>query len=126
LAVVRTGKPAPSHPGDLAGSAAESSLNDEEGSWLCIDRAGKVVIKRCGEPLTREELDEKFPEFGKGFGEGFVNGLFFNKVRIGPARRARKTLYAYLDKNGRSVWTQPSGKNVVPPKWWRENFELPK
>jgi hypothetical protein len=128
LAVVRVGKPEPSNRRDLSGSAAEPYFNNDEGRWRCINRVGRVVIMKCGEPLAREELDEKFPEFGKGFGEGFVNGLFFNKIEIGarPAGGARKTVYAYMDKRGSSVWTQPHGKNVVPPKWWRENFETPR
>jgi hypothetical protein len=119
LAAVKSGKPRPAFPRDLAGSAAESTFADQSGDWLCINRAGAVVIKKCGEPLSYDELVQKFPMFGEGFGHGFVNGLFFHKTYVGNPATA---LYAYMDKSGRQVWLQPHGKNVKPPKWWRENF----
>lgn len=110
LAAVSTGKPRPADRRDLAGSAAESSFDGEkEESWLCINPAGAVVIRRCGAPLTREELGERFPEFGKGFGQGFVNGLFFNKMHIGSQRTqgGRKPVYGYMNRAGKYVWIQP-------------------
>ena len=125
LAAVKAGKLQPSNRRDIIGSAAESSFSDEGGRWVCINQAGKVVIEKCGEPLSREELTEKFPQFGKGFGKGFTNGLFFNKLFVADGREARKAVYGYMNKNGKYVWIQPHGQNVVRPRWWRENFTLP-
>ena len=125
LAAVSTGKPQPANQRDVSGSAAESSFSGEGGgNWLCINPAGDVVIKECGEPLSREEIIEKFPKFGESFGKGFVNGLFFNKTYVGGNQTEgdRKAVYGYMDKNGKYVWTAPHGKNVVPPRWWRENY----
>lgn len=118
LAVVSTGKPRPANRRDLAGSAAESVVGgEEERNWSCINPAGRVVIKQCGAPLSLEERDERFSLFGKGFGLGFVNGLFFNKSYVGDGRSqgGRKAVYGYMDKEGRYVWIQPQGKNVVVP-----------
>jgi len=128
IAVVMTGKPRTANKRDLVGSAAESYVSSNDGSWICINRAGEVVIKRCGEPLSREEIDDKFPVFGKTFGTGFENGLFFNKIHVGDAQAGanQKVIYGYMDKNGKCVWIQPHGKDVIPPKWWRENFTSPK
>ena len=124
LAVVKTGKPQPSDSRDVRGSAAESYFDDDDGSWVCINRAGQIVIKKCGEPLAREELAERFSEFGKGFGKGFVNGLFFNKVSVGGnvAGQERKTVYGYMNKSGKYVWIQPYGEGVVQPKWLRNSY----
>ncbi|MBV9958492.1 MAG: WG repeat-containing protein [Acidobacteria bacterium] len=117
VAVVRSGQPRPAFPRDLDGSAAADAFADRSGDWLCINRAGAVVIKKCGEPLSSDELTDKFPMFGEGFGKGFVGGLFFHKTRVG-----NKDLYAYMDKSGQQLWLQPHGPNVRPPRWWRENF----
>ena len=112
LAAVRTGKLQPIDRRDLAGSAAESYFDRDDGHWVCIDRSGAVVIKKCGEPLSYNELVEKFPDFGKLFGKGFVDGLFFQKTRVG-----RRTLYGYQDRTGKYVWVQPHGKGVIRPRW---------
>ena len=125
LAAVSTGQPQPSDRRDIAGSAAESFFEGEEaGGWLCINPAGDVRIKKCGVPLSREEIIERFSEFGKGFGQGFVNGLFFNKMYVGRKRtgRGRKAVYGYMDKEGKYVWIQPHGKNLVPPRGWRQSY----
>jgi hypothetical protein len=122
LAVVNTGKPLPTNRRDLAGSAAEASFDGGRSSWACINPSGSVVIKRCGEPLSSEELTERFPQFGKGFGKGFIHGLFFSKTYNEGAGEERKAVYGYMDKAGRYVWIQPQGKNVVPPVWWRDNY----
>ncbi|MBD0373298.1 MAG: WG repeat-containing protein [Pyrinomonadaceae bacterium] len=83
LAVVNAGEPKPTNRRDLAGSAAETAFKDNDSSWMCINTSGAVVIKRCGEPLSSEELAERFPQFGESFGKGFVNGLFFSKTHVG-------------------------------------------
>jgi hypothetical protein len=119
LAAVSTGKPQPADRRDIAGSAADSFFDGkEEASWSCINPAGRIVIKKCGTPLSPEEIPERFTQFGKGFGQGFVNGLFFNKFYVGDQRTqgARKAVYGYMDKAGKYVWIQPHGKNVVPPR----------
>ena len=119
LAVVSMGKPRPADQRDIAGSAAEAFFEgEEEGNWSCINPAGVVIIKKCGTPLSREEITERFQKFGKGFGQGFVNGLFFSKVYVGGKRTKRggKAVYGYMDREGRYVWIQPQGKNVVPPR----------
>lgn len=118
LAVVSAGKPRPADRRDIAGSAAESFFEEgREGSWFCINPAGEVVINKCGAPLSREEVSKRFPKFGKGFGRGFVNGLFFNKIYVGARRTqaGRKAVYGYMDREGKYVWTQLHGKNVTPP-----------
>jgi hypothetical protein len=125
LAVVKTGKPQPTNRRDLAGSAAAAYFDEDDGNWMCINQAGGVVIKKCGEPLTREELTDRFPQFGESFGKGFEGGLFFSKT-YAPGNQTgeeRKPLYGYMDRNGRYVWIQPHGKDVVPPRWWRENYQ---
>jgi hypothetical protein len=122
LAAVSTGKLQPADRRDIAGSAAESTFGgEEEGSWLCINPAGVVVINKCGAPLSREELGERFPKFGQGFGQGFFNGLFFNKIYVGDQRTqgGRKAVYGYMNRAGKHVWIQPHGKNVMPPGRWR-------
>ncbi|MEK6334570.1 MAG: WG repeat-containing protein [Acidobacteriota bacterium] len=113
LAAVRTGKMQPVDRRDLAGSAAESYFDRDDGRWVCIDRKGAVAIQKCGEPLSYDEVVQRFPYFGELFGKGFVDGLFFNKTR-----RGRATLYGYQDKSGRYIWIQPHGKGVVRPSWW--------
>ena len=125
LAAVKTGKPQPSHLRDIRGSAAESyGDDDEEGNWVCINPAGQVVIKKCGEPLSHEELTQRFPQFGEGFGKGFRSGLFFSKVYLRDRRagEGRKAVYGYMNRRGKYVWIQPYGKDAVPPRWWRENY----
>lgn len=124
LAAVKTGKPQPSNRRDLKGSAAEASFRDDAGSWSCINPYGRVVINRCGEPLSDKELNERFPRFGTGFGKGFTGGLFFSKTYAGGNRagQERKPLYGYMNKSGRYVWIQPHGKNVTPPVWWLDNY----
>lgn len=119
LAAVSTGKPQPADQRDIAGSAADSFFDEgREAGWSCVDPAGKVVIKKCGAPLSREEITERFPAFGKGFGRGFVNGLFFNKIYVGGKQtgRGRRAVYGYMNKRGRYVWIQPHGKNAIPPE----------
>ena len=111
LAAVRTGKLHSTDRRDLAGSAAESYFDRDDGRWVCIDRSGAVVIKQCGEPLSSVELVQKFPYFGERFGKGFADGLFLNKRRVGGT-----TLYGYQDKTGKYVWIQPHGKGVVLPR----------
>lgn len=113
LAAVGTGKLQPADRRDIAGSAADSSFGgEEEASWSCINPAGVVVIRKCGTPLSREEISERFPKFGKGFGEGFVNGLFFNKFYVGDQKTqgTKKAVYGYMNKQGKYVWIQPQGK----------------
>lgn len=119
LAAVKTGKLQPTNRRDLVGSAAEPYFNGDDGSWMCINQAGSVVIKRCGQPLTSEELAQKFQEFGKGFGKGFVDGLFFSKtyVRGNQSGAERKAAYGYMHKNGKYVWIQPYGVDIPPLKW---------
>lgn len=125
LAAVRTGKPQPANRRDLAGSAAEDYFDTDDGNWICINQGGDVVIKKCGEPLTQEELTERFPEFGEAFGKGFERGLFFSKTYLvgNQQGREKKALYGYVDRTGRYVWIQPQGRGVVPPRWWRENYQ---
>lgn len=119
LALVKTGNLRPTDRRDLVGSAAEPYFDGDDGNWLCIDTSGRVVIKRCGEPLSHKELTERFPEFGEAFGKGFIDGLFFSKTYV----EGEKTpLYGYINKSGKYVWIQPHGPNVTPPKWWRENY----
>lgn len=124
VAVVNAGEPQPANRRDLAGSAAESSFKDKRAIWMCINAAGAVVIKKCGEPLSDDELDEKFPHFGKSFGKGFTDGLFFSKTYVGGNQpgEERKAVYGYMDKSGRYVWIQPTGANVTPPKWLRDYY----
>lgn len=124
LAVVKTGEPQPTNRRDLAGSAAEPYFSGDDGSWMCINTLGRVVIKRCGEPLSHKELSERFQQFGKSFGKGFVDGLFFSKTYVGGngAGEERKAVYGYMNRSGKYVWIQPSGKNVVPPVWWADNY----
>ncbi|HKS28339.1 MAG TPA: WG repeat-containing protein [Pyrinomonadaceae bacterium] len=124
LAAVKTGKPQPSNRRDLKGSAAESYFKDDEGSWNCINLAGSIVIKRCGEPLPDKELTERFPKFGASFGRGFTGGLFFSKTYVGGNRpgEERRAVYGYMNRSGRYVWIQPYGKNVTPPVWWLDNY----
>lgn len=117
LAAVSKGRPRPADRRDIAGSAADSSFGgEEEGGWSCINPAGVVVIKKCGAPLSREEVGERFPRFGKGFGQGFVNGLFFNKFYVGDrtAQGVRKSVYGYINKAGSYVWVEPQRKKVAP------------
>jgi hypothetical protein len=125
LAAVKTGKLQPTNRRDLVGSAAGAYFAGDDGTWMCINPAGAVVIKRCGEPLSREELAERFPQFGESFGKGFKDGLFFSKTYVGGERAGeeRKAIYGYMDKSGKYVWVQPTGQNVVAPKWWRENYQ---
>lgn len=124
LAAVNTGEPQPTNRRDLAGSAAEPYFRGDDGRWICIDTLGRVVIKRCGEPLSHKELTERFTQFGKSFGKGFMNGLFFSKTYVGGNRAGeeRKAVYGYMNKSGKYVWIQPIGKNAVPPVWWRDNY----
>lgn len=124
LAVVNTGEPQPTNRRDLVGSAAEPYFTGDDGRWICINTLGRVVIKRCGEPLSHKELVERFQQFGKSFGKGFVNGLFFSKTYVvrNQAGEERKAVYGYMDKSGKYVWVQPYGQNAVPPRWWRDNY----
>jgi hypothetical protein len=117
LAAVSKGQPRPADRRDIAGSAAEPFFDGEEVSWSCINTAGRVVIRKCGGPLSREEIRERFSQFGKGFGRGFVNGLFFNKLYVGGkgARGGRGAVYGYMNREGHYVWIQPHGEKVVPP-----------
>ena len=59
------------------------------------------MIERCGEPLTREEIAEDFQEFGRAFGLGFIDGLFFSKTQAHAA--AWQTLYGYMNRAGKYV-----------------------
>lgn len=110
LAAVSTGKPRPADRRDIDGSAADSFFDvEKEEGWSCIDPAGRVVIKKCGAPLSHEEIGERFPKFGRGFGQGFVNGLFFNKFYVAgqQTQGGRKAVYGYMNREGRYVWIQP-------------------
>jgi|GEM_PF-673251 len=122
LAVVEIGKSNPSNRRDLAGSAVESAFNEaDRKAWACIDRAGRVVIKKCGAPLSQDEIKQKFSGYGEGFGQGFVNGLFFNEIVLGDENQTQK-VFGYMNKQGKYVWLTPEAKKVLSAVWLKENF----
>ncbi len=116
LAVVRVGHGLPIDDYNITPERWKSEYADNEAKYYsCIDRSGSVVIEKCGEPLSDDELVQKFSYFGRAFGKGFVDGLYFNKTHAG-----RQAVYGYQDKTGKYVWIQPHGPGVVKPRSWRE------
>jgi hypothetical protein len=116
LAVVRVGKGLPIDDYNITPERWQSEYADNEAKYYsCIDRSGRVVIERCGEPLSRDEIAEHFQEFGRAFGAGFVDGLFFSKTELRVAGKM-KTVYGYMNRAGKYVWIQPPGTKIVPGK----------
>ncbi|HEX3231032.1 MAG TPA: WG repeat-containing protein, partial [Pyrinomonadaceae bacterium] len=115
LAVVRVGHGLPIDDYNITPERWKEYADNEAKYYSCIDRSGRVVIEKCGEPLTYDELVQKFSFYGRAFGKGFVDGLYFNKIHAG-----RRTVYGYQDRTGKYVWIQPHGPDVAPPRVWRE------
>ena len=115
LAVVRVGRGLPIDDYNITPERWKEYADDEAKYYSCIDRTGRVVVEKCGEPLAHDELAQKFSSYGRAFGRGFVDGLYFNKTHAG-----RQTVYGYQDKAGKYVWIQPHGTGVVTPQEWRE------
>lgn len=115
LAVVRVGKGLPIDYYNISPERWKEYADDEAKYYSCIDRSGRTVIEKCGEPLTDDELVLKFSAYGRAFGKGFVDGLYFNKSQAG-----RLSVYGYQNRTGKYVWIQPHGPGVVTPKSWRE------
>ena len=111
LAVVRVGKGLPIDDYNITPERWKSEYADNEAKYYsCIDRTGRVVIEKCGEPLNREEIAENFQEFGRAFGRGFVDGLFFSKTQVSIGGKP-KSVYGYMNRAGKYVWIQPAGKD---------------
>lgn len=115
LAVVRVGNGLPIDDYNITPERWKEYADNESKYYSCIDRSGRVVVEKCGEPLSHDELVLKFSSYGRAFGKGFVDGLYFNKTQAG-----RLTVYGYQNKSGKYVWMQPHGPGVVTPTAWRE------
>lgn len=115
LAVVRVGNGLPIDYYNITPERWKEYADNEAKYYSCIDRSGRIVIKKCGEPLSYDELVQKFSYFGRAFGKGFVGGLYFNKTHADE-----RTVYGYQDRTGKYVWTQPHGADVVEPRAWRD------
>lgn len=117
LAVVRIGKGLPIDDYNITPDRWQSEYADNEAKhYSCIDRTGRVVIEKCGEPLNREEIAENFQEFGRAFGRGFIGGLFFSKTQL-PVGGKLQTVYGYMNRSGKYVWIQPPARGFERPKW---------
>jgi hypothetical protein len=115
LAVVRVGKGLPIDDYNITPERWKEYADNEAKYYSCIDRLGRVIVAKCGEPLAHEELVQKFSSYGRAFGRGFVDGLYFNKTHDG-----RQAVYGYQNRTGKYVWIQPHGPSVVTPGTWRE------
>jgi hypothetical protein len=111
LAVVRVGKGLPIDDYNITPERWKEYADNEAKYYSCIDRNGRVVVEKCGEPLAHDELVQKFSSYGRAFGKGFVDGLYFNKTRAGG-----QTVYGYQNKTGKYVWIQPHGAGVETPR----------
>ncbi len=89
------------------------TFRNEAKYYSCIDRNGHIVIHRCGDPLTSAEIAEDFQGFGRAFGRGFIDGLFFSKTNVRVAGEL-KTVYGYMNRAGKYVWIQPHGTKITP------------
>ncbi len=115
MAVVRVGQGLPIDDYNITPQRWKEYADNEKKYYSCIDRHGRIVIEKCGEPLKYDELVQKFSYFGRAFGKGFVDGLYFNKTQAG-----RRTVFGYQDKTGKYVWIQPHAPGVVKPRSWRD------
>ena len=107
LAVVRVGHGLPIDDYNITAERWETEYADNEAKhYSCIDLDGRVVIEKCGEPLSNDEIAEHFQLFGRAFGRGFVDGLFFSKTRA-RVRGKLKSVYGYMNRSGKYVWIQP-------------------
>jgi WG containing repeat len=114
LAVVRVGKGLPVDDYNITPERWATVYKDNEAKhYTCIDRDGNVVIEKCGVPLTRDEIGENFREFGRAFGRGFVDGLFFSKTEMRVGETVT-TVYGYMNRAGKFVWIQPAGTEIKP------------
>lgn len=114
LAVVRVGKGLPVDDYNITPERWKTVYVDNEAKhYTCIDRDGNVVIEKCGAPLTREEVGKDFREFGRAFGRGFVDGLFFSKTQMSVGGKLI-TVYGYMNRAGKFVWIQPAGTKIRP------------
>ena len=115
LAVVRVGKGIPIDYYNITPERWKEYADDEAKYYSCIDRSGRVVIEKCGEPLTSEEIAESFQEFGRAFGRGFIDGLYFSKTQVHAAGKVQ-ILYGYMNRAGKYVWVQPPRTKIAPAK----------
>jgi hypothetical protein len=115
LAVVRVGRGLPIDDYNITPERWKEYAENEARYYSCIDRNGRVVIEKCGEPLTRDEITEDFQEFGRAFGRGFIDGLFFSKTQVHAAGKLQ-TLYGYMNRAGKYVWIQPPRTKIAPAK----------
>jgi hypothetical protein len=115
LAVVRVGKGLPIDGYNITPERWKEYADNEAKYYSCIDRFGRVVVEKCGESLSHAELVQNFSSYGRAFGRGFIDGLYFNKTRDG-----RQTVYGYQDQTGKYVSIQPHEPGVLTPTAWRE------
>ncbi|MGZ8845869.1 MAG: WG repeat-containing protein [Pyrinomonadaceae bacterium] len=114
LAVVRVGHGLPIDDYNISAERWEHEYADNEAKYYsCIDLHGRVVIEKCGEPLSNDEIAEHFQLFGRAFGRGFVDGLFFSKT-AGRVGGKLKTVYGYMNRQGKFVWIQPANRDLKP------------
>ena len=113
LAVVRVGKGIPLDYWNITPERWKEYARNEAKYYSCIDRNGHIVIQRCGDPLTSAEIAEDFQGFGRAFGRGFIDGLFFSKTHVRVAGEL-KTVYGYMNRAGKYVWIQPHGTKITP------------
>jgi len=114
LAVVRIGHGLPIDDYNITPERWKEEYADNEARhYSCIDRSGSILIEKCGEPLSNDEIAENFQLFGRAFGRGFVEGLFFSKTKVRVAGKL-KTVYGYMNRNGKYVWIQPAGRGPKP------------
>jgi WG containing repeat len=114
LAVVRVGKGLPIDDYNITPERWQTVYAKNEAKhYSCIDRGGKVVIEKCGAPLSHDEIAKNFQQFGRAFGRGFVDELFFSKTSVQVAGKV-KTVYGYMNRSGKYVWVQPLGTKITP------------